>query len=113
MKPKQPTSGYQIEYATNDPVVKGHLNRASWSKTAMWLGIAAISLFSTAAMLSESIASVMAVALIGTMTAFQMICYSDHLKSAWVRTLEVRIEKLCAANENALKPASTAEVPVA
>ena len=74
---------------------------------------AACALSAAVGIFDRSIPAAIAAALGGTTAAFFFIAHSGHQKSAWLRTLEVRLDDLRNPSGESSEPRDSEDVPVA
>lgn len=85
---------YEIEYATDDRVVSICLAKASLYRIAGWLQFGGFLLVALTGFIEQSAYSGVLAAIFGMVTAFSFMAESGCRRSAWIRTLELRIEDL-------------------
>ena len=92
------TSSYAIHYAKDDPIVKRCLEKSSLYRTLGWMQLGMFLLIALFGIIQSSVAYGSLAAMMGVCSAFSWIAELGHRKSAWIRTLELRLEELERAN---------------
>ena len=113
MNQQQSASGYRVAYAVDDAVVKRFLERASLYKVLGWMQLVACGLSAVVGIFESSFSATIAAFLMGTTGVLCLITYSGYQKSAWLRTLEVRLDDLGRSNSGSREPTHADDVPVA
>jgi hypothetical protein len=85
---------YEIEYATDDRVVSICLAKASLYRIAGWMQFVVFLLVALMGFIEQFANAGVLAAMFGTATAFSFMAELGRRKSAWIRTLELRIEDL-------------------
>jgi hypothetical protein len=94
MAESYPTSGFSIEYANDDPVVKRYLEKASLYRYLTWMNLGLLGLNGLTGVVENSGRLGSLAALLGAGTAICAVLESGFRKSAWIRTLELRLDEL-------------------
>ena len=113
MNRQQPEPGYRVEYAMEDAIVKRFLERAGLYKGLGWFQLALCIIVAAVGVFDRSISAATTASLMGVTAAFCFIAQSGHQKSAWLRTLEVRLEDLRKSTCELREPTHSEDVPVA
>lgn len=99
MNQSQRTTRFEIDYAKDDLVVKRCLWKASLYRTLGWMQLGIVILVALIGISEKSGGMGNMSALLALVAAFHWIAESGFRKSAWIRTLELRIEDLQSAKQ--------------
>ncbi len=100
MAPSGSTARYEIQYDTQDPVVRRCLEKASMYRVLVWMQLGVFALVALLGIFEDSGRFGALAAMVGVPAAISAMLEANFRKSAWIRTLELRIDRLQALGQD-------------